>query len=125
MEYGKAEGCPCEGARPRRIAFGHGHGIQLRAFGSGRSQNNDEVVSADLVNCSLEFFLTVKVKCACGRSNKAMCDLKDYLGAGGGSDLADSISLDAIPLPERDNTLAFEIHDQSLRDTRAIQGCRS
>ena len=110
VEYREPERCPCEGASPRRIAFGHGHRVELRTLGSRCSQDDDKVVFADLVNGPLEFFLTVKVKCACGRSNKAMCDLEDYLGAGGGSNLADRITLDAIPLPQSDNALAFEIH---------------
>jgi hypothetical protein len=72
VEDGKIHCHSGQGAGPAGVAVDHGLRIQLSAVRVGRSQNDDQVISAIFVGRLLDVRLTLRVKGAGSRSDKTL-----------------------------------------------------
>lgn len=98
-----------EGTSPGRISLGHCHGVELTAFRSWRSQEDDDVLVAAGVHRPFDFFLTFQVNGARRRSDKAVGLFQQNGRARGAGARSDRRSGNAVALANGDHALPNEL----------------
>jgi hypothetical protein len=89
-------------------------GVELSAIGVWRSEDYYHIVFAILVDNPLDVFLTLRVKRASGRSDKALGQHQYRLGSGAYRARRNRRSLHSITLADYDDFLPFEFHSLLL-----------
>jgi hypothetical protein len=106
MENRQAQSDAGERPGPGRITAADRQPIELAALRSRRAEHYDESAVAVLFGDSLDRVLTVQVKGACRRSDKAFGTLQHHLGARAAHTGGNRLALHTIALTERDDLLA-------------------
>ena len=104
----EAETCQC--TRPRGVSLGDGDAVEAAAFGVGCAQKDHQIFAIQGLGDPLDFFLTVQVKGACGRSNEAVGGFEGHLGPCALCAEGDGCALNAVALAQGDGVFAFQFH---------------
>ncbi len=110
MEDREAERDARQRAHPGGIALRHGARIDLCALRCGRAEENDHVIGAVRIDRCLDSFLTFKVKCSGGGSNKALRLHHHRLSAGTAHAGLDRRAGHTVPLSDDNHSLSRKIH---------------
>ncbi len=106
---GQVERDASQWAHPARVAVDQGLRIKLGSIRIGRAEDGNEVLFAVLFDEFLDAFLTLRVKCTGGRSDKAFRLHQHRLGAGAANTGFDSRPLHAISFPDDDHFFTFKV----------------